>query len=93
MKEFDFYEYYKDDDTIKIYGEDISNYFESNYNIIIDSIDFDQNQNVILHTEDLKMSSLYLERKLLDEIEHLNDVEVTDTEIILFFDCTEIILC
>jgi hypothetical protein len=93
MREFDFYEYYKDNDTIKIYGEDISNYFELNYNIIIDSIDFDQNQNVILYIEDLKMSSLYLERKLLDEIEHLNDAEVTDTEITLSFDCTEIILC
>jgi hypothetical protein len=93
MKEFDFYEYYKEDDTIKIYGEDIYNYFELNYKIIIDSIDFDKNQNVVLHIEDLRMSSLYLERKLLDNIEHLNDVEVTDIEIVLFFDCTEIILC
>lgn len=93
MKEYNFYEYYKENDKIKIYGEDISNYFESNYNIIIDSIDFDKNQNVILHIEDLKMSSLYLEKKLLDEIEHLNDVEVTNFNIILIFDCEDIQLC
>lgn len=93
MKEFNFYEYYEEIDTIKIYGEDIYNYFELNFKIIIDSIDFDKNNNVVLFIEDLKMSSLFLEKKLLDEIKHLNDVEVTDTEIVLFFDCDEIILC
>ena len=94
MNEFNFYDYYKDVDQIKIYSEDIYNYFEENYKIIIDSIDFDQNQNVVLYIEDLRNSkSPDLEKKLLEKIEHLNDVEVRDMKIILTFDCTEIQLC
>lgn len=102
MKEYNFYEYYEDDDKIKIYGDDIHNYFEYNYNIIVDSIDFDTHQNVILYIEDVKniTSSLLekevlntIEKELLNNIEHLNDVEIKSTKIILTFDANKIELC
>lgn len=95
MKEFDFYRYFEDEDKIKIYSEDISNHFEKYYNIIIDSIDFNYEQNVVLYIEGLKNNIIpsELEKKLLDEIEHLNDVEVRNMKIILIFDCKEIELC
>ena len=94
MTEYNFYEYNKDIDQIKIFSEDIYNYFESNFKIIIDSIDFDQNQNVVLYIEDLRNSkSSDLEKYLLEKIEHLNDIEIRDMKIILTFDCTEIQLC
>ena len=91
MKEFDFYDYYEYIDKIKIYSEETYKFFESNYNIIIDSIDFDKDQNVILYIEDLK-NILFseLEKTLLAKIEHLNDVEVRIMKIILTFDAKEI---
>lgn len=90
MKEFDFYEYYDDDDKVKIYGDDISNYFENKYDIRIDSIDFDQHQNVILYIEDIKNSKPELEKLLMTNIEHLSDIEIKKTKIILTFNCKEI---
>ena len=96
MKESNiFYDYWENDDKIKIFSEDVYNYFESKYNIIIDSTDLDQDQNVVLYIEDLriKISPSELEKTLLEEIEHLNDVEVRKTKIILIFDCKEIELC
>lgn len=94
MTDYNFYEYNKDIDQIKIFSEDIYNYFEENFKIIIDSIDFDQNQNVVLYIEDLRNSkSSELEKYLLKKIEHLNDIEIRDMKIILTFDCTEIQLC
>jgi len=96
MKESNvFYDYCENDDKIKIFSDDIYNYFESNYDIIIDSTDLDQDQNIILYVEDLriKMTPSELEKTLLEDIEHLNDVEVRKTKIILIFDCKEIELC
>ena len=48
MQEYDFYIYDDEKDKIKIYGEDLQNYFVEKFNIKIESVDFDQNQNVIL---------------------------------------------
>ena len=95
MKESNFYDYYEQEDKIKIYSEDIYNFFKYNYEIIIDSIDFDENQNVILYVEDLKNDIIKseLEKKLLEQIEHLNDVEVKNMKIVLNFDNKEIELC
>ena len=95
MKEYDFYKYYENIDKIKIYSDDIQKYFENNFNIIIDSIDFDQNQNVVLYTEDIKDESLFLEleKKLINDVEHLNNVEIKKTKIILTFDSKEIEIC
>lgn len=95
MKEYDFYEYYEYDDKLKIYSDDLFNYFQSKFNIIIDSIDFDLNQNVILFIEDVKnkVDSLELEKNLLETFEHLNDVEVKSMKIILTFGCKEIEIC
>jgi len=96
MKESNiFYDYWENDDKIKIFSDDIYNFFESKYDIIIDSTDLNQYQNVILYIEDLriKMTPSELEKNLLEEIEHLNDVEVRKTKIILIFDCKEIELC
>ncbi|MCK9416786.1 hypothetical protein M0Q97_09035 [Candidatus Dojkabacteria bacterium] len=91
MKDYKFYEYDENNDTIKIYGDDISNYFLQNYVIIIDSIDFDECKNVILYIEDIKNNNIVeLEQKLLNSIEHLNDVEIKKTKIILTFNTKEI---
>lgn len=93
MKEYNFYEYNYPHDKIKIYSDDIHNYFEG-YNIFIDSVDFDENQNVILYIEDLRLDidKSKLEKTLLSEIEHLNDVEIRNMKIVLTFDCKEIVL-
>ena len=92
MKEYDFYKYDESIDKIKLYCEDIQNYFESNHMIIVNSIDFDPCQNVILYIEDTRNTiiSSELEKKLLEEIKHLNDVEVKNMKIILMFDCNDI---
>jgi hypothetical protein len=91
MKDYKFYEYDENNYTIKIYGDDISNYFLQNYVIIIDSIDFDECKNVILYIEDIKNNNIVeLEQKLLNSIEHLNDVEIKKTKIILTFNTKEI---
>lgn len=95
MKEYDqyyFYEYDKLNDKLNIYGDDISSYFEKIYNIIIDSIDFDENQNVILYIEDINNKELesIIEKSLITNFQHLNDVEIKKTKIILTFDCKEI---
>lgn len=91
MKDYKFYDYDENNDTIKIYGDDISNYFQQNFDIIIDSIDFDEKQNVILYIEDIKNKNVIkLEQKLLKSIEHLNDVEIKKTKIILTFNTKEI---
>lgn len=95
MKDYNFYEYYESNDKIKIYSDEIYNCFIEKYNIIIDSIDFDLNQNVILYIEDVKnkIESFEVEKNLLENFEHLNDVEVRTMKIILTFDCNEIELC
>ena len=95
MKEFDFYDYYENFDKIKIYSDNIQKYFESNFNIIVDGVDFDQNQNVILYTNNIKDDLLYLEleKKLLNDVEHLNRIEIKKTKIILTFDSAELELC
>jgi hypothetical protein len=95
MKEYDFYDYYKTDDKIKIYSENIYDYFNNNYKIIIDSVDFDKNQNVVLFIEGLRNVSNVseLEKELLEKIEHLNDIEIKNFKIILKFDCENIQLC
>ena len=92
MKEYKFYEYFEDTDKLKIYSDDIHNYFEYNYNIIIKTIDFDQNQNVILFIENMKKDTMInlLEKLLLNDIEHLNDIEIKNMKMILTFDCKEI---
>ena len=92
MKEYNFYEYYEEDDKIDLYSEDIQIYFDLQYNILINSIDFDSYQNVVLYIENNKKTttSSQLEKRLLEEIEHLNDVEVKDMKIILTFDCDKI---
>ena len=69
MKESNiFYDYWENDDKIKIFSDDIYNFFESKYDIIIDSTDLDQYQNVILYIEDLriKMTPSELEKNLLE---------------------------
>lgn len=95
MKEYNFYDYFESTDKLKIYGDEIYNFFLENYNIIIDSIDFDSNQNVILYIEDAKnkVLSFEVEKNLLKMLEHLNDVEVRSMKIVLTFDCKEIELC
>jgi len=92
MKEYNFYEFYEDDQKIKIYCDDIQKYFELNYDIIINSMDFDENQNVVLYIEDTlnKVESSNLEKKLLKDIEHLSDVEVRNMKIIFTFECDKI---
>lgn len=91
MIEYNFYIYYDDIDKIKIYCEDISNYFIIK-NIIVNSINFDDQKNVIVNIMepiDDEISS-FLEKTLLNEIHHLNDVEIQDMKIILKFDVSEI---
>lgn len=95
MTEYDFYDYYRNGDKIKIYSENIHDYFKYNYKIIIDSVDFDKNQNVVLFIEGLRnvTNVSELEKELLEKIEHLNDIEIKDFKIILKFDCEDIQLC
>jgi len=94
MKEYNFYEYCESEDKIKIYSEDIQKYFKINYNIIVNSVDFDQYQNVILYIEDAKNKIVNsdLEKILLGKIDHLNNVIVKNMKIILTFDCKDIVL-
>jgi hypothetical protein len=82
MDEYSFYEY----------SENIYEYFNSNYDLIIGTIDFDHNQNLVLFVENIidESTSIYLERKLLEKIKHLNDVEIKKTKIILIFDVNKI---
>ena len=110
MKEcYKFYEYNEIDDKIKIYGDGLCVYFKKKdpgqsikrlgevdpHDIIVDSIDFDQYDNVILYIEDIKnyIINSELEKKLLTDIEHLNDVIVKNLKIILTFECKDIVLC
>ena len=95
MIEFSFYEFYESIDKIKIYCEELHNYFYKRYGISIESVDFDKKQNVILLIEHLtgKINLSALEKKILSEIKHLNDIEVRNMKIILTFDCKEIELC
>ena len=95
MEEYELYDYYDDTDKIKVYGESIHDYFESKYSIIIESIDFDENQNVILFIDHYKIQLDFkeLEKELLKNIKHLNDVEVKNMKIVLTFDSKEIELC
>lgn len=92
MKEFDFYSYDEEKDKIKIYSEEIQNYFNLGYNIDIKSIDFDENQNIVLYIEHSRnmLSTSDLEKEILTLIEHLNDVEVKNMKIVLIFDSKEI---
>lgn len=95
MKDYDFYIYDEEKDKMKIYCEDLHNYFEINFNIKIDSIDFDAQYNVILYCEQLPTNSesVRLEKILLKKIQHLNDIEVRKMKIVLYFNCKEIELC
>jgi hypothetical protein len=90
MKDYKFYDYDENNDIIKIYGDDMSNYFSKNFEIVVDSIDFDKYKNVILYIEDIKKNEISLEQDLLNSIEHLNDVEIKKTKIILTFNTKEI---
>jgi len=93
MKDYDFYIYDEEKDKMKIYCEDLHNYFETNFNIKIDSIDFDTQFNVILYCEQLPTENINLEKILLKQIHHLNDIEFRNMKIILYFNCKEIELC
>lgn len=94
MIEYDFYNYYENIDKIKIYSDEIQKYFEYNFDIIIDSVDLDINQNVIAYIEDYTQLNIEdIERKLMSDIEHLNAIEVKKTKIILTFDSKEIEIC
>lgn len=95
MIEYNFYNYYGNEDKIKIYCEDLCKYFIIK-NIIINSIDFDKNKNVILNIEksiDDNDVSSHLEKTLLKEIYHLNDIEIKNSVITLIFDSMKIELC
>jgi len=95
MKEYKFYKYLKKDDKIKIYMEEISKYFDINFNIIINNIDFNKDKNITLNiTEEIeKTRSIEIEKKLLNNIKHLNDVEIINFQIILTFNTSKIELC
>ena len=93
MKEFKFYEYIADIDKIKIYGDELHNYFEK-YGINIETIDFDDKQNVVLYIGQLpKLDEKKLEKEILNKFEHLNDIEIRKTKIVLIFDSKLIELC
>lgn len=90
MKEIKFYEYYKDKDKIKIYGDELHDYFE-NFGINIESIDFDEKFNVILYIQKSpKLDERRLEKEILKRIEHLNDIEIRKTKIVLTFGTKDI---
>lgn len=94
MKEYDFYNYYEDEDKIKIYSDEIQKYFEFNFDIIIDSIDVDIVGSVIVYIEDIKQDLIEeIERKLISKIDHLNEVEIKKTKIILVFNTDKIEIC
>ena len=95
MIEFDFYSLEEERDKIKIYCEELQHFFSTKYNIVVESVDFDKNQNVILYIEQLKNISDFskIEKRLMKDIQHLNDVEVRNMKIILTFDKIEIELC
>ena len=93
MKDYDFYIYDEKQDKIKIYSEDLHNYFENNFNIKIDSIDFDKQYNVILYCEQLPTKNVELEKILLKRLQHLNDIEFRKMKIVLYFNCKDIELC
>jgi hypothetical protein len=90
MIEFDFYDYYEDKDKIKIYGDELHNFFEK-YDINIDSVEFDNKSNVVLYIQKFpKIDEKKLEKNLLNKIKHLNDIEIRKTKIVLIFDVKEI---
>jgi hypothetical protein len=95
MEYHDFYKYDENKDNIKIYSDEFQEFFLYKFNILINSIDFDSKLNVVLYIEDIKsdISISKLEKIILNEIEHLNDVEIKKTKIILTFDATRIELC
>lgn len=92
MEEFNFYVYDSKIDKMKIYSEDIQEYFDLNFNVKVESLDFDQNQNVVLYIEQLisKTDKTELEKSIMKKIPHLNDVEVRNMKIVLMFSCKEI---
>jgi len=90
MKEFNFYDYYEDKDKIKIYGDELHDFFKT-YNINIDSVEFDDKSNVVLYIQKLpKLDEKKLEKDILKKIEHLNDIEIRKTKIVLIFGVKEI---
>jgi len=95
MIEFDFYSYDEDKDKIKIYSEEVQNYFSSTYYIDIETVDFDENQNIVLFIEHSRniINPSELEKTLLENFKHLNDVEVRNMKILLTFDSKEIEIC
>ncbi len=94
MIEYNLYEYQEDKDKLKIYTEELQLFFKNNFGVIVESIDFDKNKNVILYIEHIKkINSKKIEKFLLNEIEHLNDVEVRNMKIILTFSSEFIELC
>lgn len=91
MKEFNFYEYDSNLDKINIYSDELFDFIYSKFNIIVDSIDFDNDNNVVLYIEQIKNKNTFkLERDILNSIEHLNDVEVRNLKIVLVFDCENV---
>jgi hypothetical protein len=91
MKEFNFYNYDSDLDKINIYSDELFDFVYSKFNIIVDSIDFDVNNNIVLYIEQMKnINTFKLEKEILNSIEHLNDVEIRNLKIVLIFDCENI---
>lgn len=91
MKEFNFYDYDSHLDKINIYSDELFDFIYSKFNIIVDSVDFDDNNNVVLYIEQMKnINTFKLEKKILNSIEHLNDVEIKNLKIVLIFDCENI---
>ena len=95
MQEYDFYNYIEDKDKIIIYTDELNNYFDVNCNIIIKTIDFDENQNVVLFIEHSRNHIEFskIAKKLLENFQHLNNVEIKDMKIILTFNSKKIELC
>jgi len=90
MIEYDFYDYYPDKDKIKIYGDELTSFFE-NYGITVDSVEFDDKLNVILYVQkNPKLDVKELEKDILKKIEHLNDIEIRKTKIVLYFNVNDI---
>ena len=92
MNKYIFYEYIVDQDKIKIYSDDIQRYFDENFNIKINTVDFDENKNVILYINYIKITkpSNEIEKIILNEIEHLNDIEIKNMNIVMIFDAKNI---
>jgi hypothetical protein len=91
MIEFDFYNYIAELDKINIYSDELYDFIYSKFNIIVDSVEFDIDNNIVLYIEDMKnINTFKLEKDILNSILHLNDVEIKNLKIVLMFDCENI---